>query len=160
MSNVDTPAAPERVFIGLGTNLGTDLERNLREAISAIGNLPRTQVVRASSFLTSEPWGVADQPRFLNAVVEIRTGLEPLELLRALKNLESQLGRVPSYRWGPRSIDFDIILYGQRVVNEPGLEIPHPRFKERDFVLRPLREIAPEVLAPFPPSTEDRHSHG
>ncbi len=148
MASVDKgAAAPERVFIGLGTNLGDDLERNLREAIRAIGTLPLTEVVRASSFLSTEPWGVTDQPRFLNAVVEIRTDLEPVQLLHSLKQLEGRLGRVPTYRWGPRAIDFDIILYGRRVVDEAGLKIPHPRFREREFVLQPLREIAPEVLA-------------
>jgi len=135
----------ERVFIGLGTNLGHDLGRNLREAVQAIGQLPQTEVVRVSSFLSTEPWGVADQPRFLNAVAEIRTRLEPLPLLEALKKLEGQLGRVPTYRWGPRAIDFDIILYGSRRVELPGLKIPHPRYRERDFVMRPLSEIAPEV---------------
>lgn len=135
----------ERVFIGLGTNLGDDLERNLKEALQAIGRLPQTQVIRVSSFLSTEPWGVTDQPRFLNAVAEIRTGLEPLELLQVLKQLENELGRVPGYRWGPRTIDFDIILYGERIVDLPGLKIPHPRYREREFVLRPLREIAPEI---------------
>lgn len=158
--NVATSAPAERVFIGLGTNLGNDLPGNLRKAISAIGTLPSTEVVRISSFLSSEPWGVADQPRFLNAVIEVRTGLEPLELLRHLKDLETRLGRVPSYRWGPRTIDFDIILYGERRVDEPELKIPHPRFKERQFVLQPLREIAPEVLGQSPPSLEDQHIHG
>ncbi len=148
MAGPDTSAAdPERVFIGLGTNLGDDLARNLREAIQAIGTLPRTEVVRASSFLSTEPWGVTDQPRFLNAVVEIRTALEPRSLLQSLKELEGRLGRVPTFRWGPRAIDFDIILYGRRIVDEPGLRIPHPRFREREFVLQPLREIAPEVLS-------------
>jgi 2-amino-4-hydroxy-6-hydroxymethyldihydropteridine diphosphokinase len=135
----------ERVFIGLGTNLGDDLERNLREAVQAIGELPETEVVRVSSFLSTEPWGVADQPRFLNAVAEIRTRLEPLLLLQALKKLESELGRVPTYRWGPRTIDFDIILYGSRRVDLPGLQIPHPRYRQREFVMQPLAEIAPEV---------------
>jgi 2-amino-4-hydroxy-6-hydroxymethyldihydropteridine diphosphokinase len=138
----------ERVFIGLGTNLGDDLERNLREAVQAIGGLPETEVVRVSSFLSTAPWGVADQPRFLNAVAEIRTRLEPLLLLQALQKLEGELGRVPTYRWGPRAIDFDIILYGTRRVDLPGLKIPHPRYRERDFVMRPLSEIAPEVALP------------
>jgi 2-amino-4-hydroxy-6-hydroxymethyldihydropteridine diphosphokinase len=137
---------PERVFIGLGTNLGDDLERNLRNALAAIGTLPGTEVVRVSSFLTTEPWGATDQPRFLNAVAEIRTQLEPLPLLQALKRLESDLGRVPTYLWGPRAIDFDIILYGERVVDIPGLRIPHPRYREREFVMAPLREIAPEKV--------------
>jgi 2-amino-4-hydroxy-6-hydroxymethyldihydropteridine diphosphokinase len=135
----------ERVFIGLGTNLGEDLERNLRKALEAIGTLPGTEVVRVSSFLGTEPWGVPDQPRFLNAVAEIRTRLEPLPLLEELKRLESELGRVPTYQWGPRAIDFDIILYGQRVVDLPELRIPHPRYREREFVMQPLREIAPEL---------------
>ena len=139
-----TAAGKERVFVGLGTNLG-DLDRNLREAVQAIGKLPQTEIVRVSSFLSTEPWGIAEQPRFLNAVAEIRTQLEPLPLLRALKQLESELGRVPSYRWGPRAIDFDIILYGERVVDLPGLRIPHPSYKEREFVMSSLREIAPEV---------------
>ena len=138
-------AGEERIFVGLGTNLGEDLERNLREALEALGNLPDTEVVRVSSFLSTVPWGVRNQPRFLNAVAEIRTRLEPLPLLRALKRLESELGRIPSYRWGPRAIDFDIILYGERAVELPGLTIPHPRYKEREFVMSPLREIAPDV---------------
>src|ERR1700753_3831938 len=99
--------SPERVFLGLGTNLGADLDRNLHEAIAALSRLPETRVVRSSSFMSSAPWGVTDQPRFLNAVVEIRTGLEPLPLLQALKTLETELGRQPTYRWGPRVIDFD-----------------------------------------------------
>lgn len=135
----------ERVFIGLGTNLGEDLGRNLRKALEALGTLPGTEVVRVSSFLSTEPWGATDQPRFLNAVAEIRTQLEPLPLLEALKQLESELGRVPTYRWGPRAIDFDIILYGERVVDVPELHIPHPRYREREFVMQPLREIAPEM---------------
>ena len=147
MSHSSSGPGPERVFIALGTNLGADLERNLREALEGLGSLPGTGVIRVSSFLSSEPWGVTDQPRFLNAVAEIRTALEPLPLLQALKGLEHRLGRVPSFRWGPRAIDFDIILYGERAVDLPGLKIPHPRFKERDFVLKPLREIAPEVLS-------------
>ena len=137
----------ERVFIGLGTNLGDDLERNLREAVQAIGRLPDTAVVRVSSFVSTAPWGVAEQPRFLNAVAEIRTRLEPPALLQALKRLENELGRIPTYRWGPRAIDFDIILYGSRVLDLPGLKIPHPRYQEREFVLTPLAEIAPELAA-------------
>jgi 2-amino-4-hydroxy-6-hydroxymethyldihydropteridine diphosphokinase len=135
----------ERIFIGLGTNLGDDLGRNLRQAIEAIGRLPHTAVVRVSSFLSTEPWGVTDQPRFLNAVAEIRTSLEPLPLLHALKSLENELGRTPTFRWGPRTIDFDIILYGSRTVDAPGLKIPHPHYREREFVLQPLAEIAPEL---------------
>jgi 2-amino-4-hydroxy-6-hydroxymethyldihydropteridine diphosphokinase len=139
--------AHERVFIGLGTNLGADLEQNLHDAVGAIRRLQDTDVVRISSFMSSAPWGVTDQPRFLNAVVEIRTRLEPLVLLHALKTLETGLGRLATYRWGPRLIDFDIILYGSRVVDLPELKIPHPHYREREFVLRPLAEIAPELVA-------------
>ena len=139
------PISGERVFIGLGTNLGDDLVHNLRKALEAIGTLPGTKVVRVSSFLSTEPWGATDQPRYLNAVAEIRTELEPLPLLHALKQLESELGRVPTYRWGPRAIDFDILLYGERVADLPELRIPHPHYREREFVMVPLREIAPEV---------------
>jgi 2-amino-4-hydroxy-6-hydroxymethyldihydropteridine diphosphokinase len=137
--------AQERVFVALGTNLGDDLDRNLRNALQEIGQLPQTELLRVSSFFSTEPWGAPDQPRFLNAVAEIRTGLEPLPLLQALKQLETKLGRVPTYRWGPRVIDFDIILYGQRVVDLPELRIPHPQYQERDFVMQPLAEIAPEI---------------
>ena len=137
----------ERVCIALGANLGEDLERNLNTALEGIARLPRTRLVRTSSFLPSEPWGAPDQPRYLNAVAEIRTELEPLALLQALKQLETTMGRVPSYRWGPRLIDLDIILYGERLVDLPTLKIPHPRYREREFVMTPLREIAPELAA-------------
>ena len=132
----------------MGTNLGENLERNLQAALEGIGQLPHTKVVRVSSFLSTAPWGATDQPRFLNAVAEIRTTLQPMALLRALKHLETNMGRIPSYQWGPRLIDLDIILYGERVVDLPGLKIPHPLYREREFVLAPLREIAPEVLRP------------
>lgn len=135
----------ERVFVGLGTNVGDDLQRNLNDAILAIGALPQTKVVRVSSFFDTAPWGATDQPRFLNAVAELRTELEPVALLQALKQLETQLGRVPTYRWGPRLIDFDIILYGRRSVDLPELQIPHPHYREREFVMAPLREIAPDI---------------
>ena len=146
MMSLPTVSAAERVFVGLGTKVGDDLQHNLREAIQAIGTLPQTEVVRVSSFLDTEPWGAPNQPRFLNAVAEIRTELEPLALLQGLKRLETQLGRIPSYQWGPRLIDFDIILYGQRVVDLPELKIPHPHYREREFVMTPLREIAPDII--------------
>jgi len=138
----------ERVFIGLGTNVGSDLDRNLHNAIEAIGALPQTMLVRASSFLSTKPWGVTDQAQFRNAVVEIRTALEPLDLLHALRQLEIELGRIPTYRWGPRVIDMDILLFGERIVDLPELKIPHPHYREREFVMQPLREIAPEIAGP------------
>ena len=134
----------ERVFLGLGSNEG-DRRVLLDAAIDSLKALPDTSVVTISKVIETEPWGETDQPKFLNAVVEIRTGLEPEDLLVALKGIETDLGRRASYRWGPRAIDLDIILYGRREVDLPHLTIPHRYCRERDFVMSPLREIAPEV---------------
>lgn len=135
----------ERVFIGLGTNLGAR-EDNLRATIRGLAALPETQVLRSSSFLANAAWGVEDQPEFLNAMVEIRTALSPIALLAALKQLERELGRTETYRWGPRVIDIDLILYGRRAIQLPDLVVPHPQCLQRSFVIDPLREIAPEVV--------------
>lgn len=137
--------AEERVFIGLGSNLG-EREENLRAALNALSELPETRVVRVSRFRETAPWGVEEQPAFLNGVAELRTGLEPPALLEALKRLETEIGRVPSFRWGPRLIDLDLLLYGERRVETERLTVPHPRILERPFVWEPLAEIAPEVL--------------
>jgi 2-amino-4-hydroxy-6-hydroxymethyldihydropteridine diphosphokinase len=134
----------ERVFLGLGSNEG-DRQALLEAAIESLEALADTSVVKVSKVIETEPWGETDQPNFLNAVAEIRTGLEPEDLLAALKGIETDLGRKVSYRWGPRAIDIDIILYGRREVDLPHLTIPHRHARERDFVLTPLREIAPEV---------------
>lgn len=139
------PPRDERVFLGLGSNL-RDRDAALRGALERIGGLPGTEIVRVSSFIETEPWGVEEQPPFLNAVAEIRTALPPRELLAALKEIERELGRVPGPRWGPRQIDVDLLLYGARTVQEPDLVVPHPRLLEREFVCGPLGEIAPEVL--------------
>jgi len=130
-----------RVWIGLGGNVG-DRAKMLREALHAVHELDRTRVVTASHLYETEPWGVSDQPLFLNAAAEIETELAPLELLNAVKGIEWRLGREPSVRWGPRRIDIDIILWDGIVVDEPELRVPHPAFRERAFVLTPLAEIA------------------
>ena len=96
----------------------------------------------------TEPWGVKDQPRFVNMVIEGETGLTPARLLEVLKMTEDEVGRVETYRWGPRMIDLDMLLYDDLVMNTPELTIPHPRMHERDFVLRPLAEIAPDKIHP------------
>lgn len=96
----------------------------------------------------TEPWGVKDQPRFINMTIEIETGLESKELLRILKIVEKELGRKESFKWGPRSIDLDILLFDDLVLKEDNLEIPHPLMHERDFVLKPLCEIAPDIIHP------------
>lgn len=139
------PVTDERVFLGLGSNLG-EREATLEAALERIGALPGTRLVRRSRFYETPPWGVTDQPPFLNAVVELRTGLEPEALLAAVKQVERDLGREPTYRWGPRIIDVDLLVYGNRVVQTPKLTLPHPQILARPFVCDPLEEIAPEVL--------------
>ncbi len=135
----------ERIFLGLGSNLG-DREANLRAALEHIEHLPGTRVVRSSGFWETEPWGVEDQPAFLNAVTEVRSVLAPEELLDSVKQIERELGRTPTFRWGPRLIDIDLLLYGRRRVDTPQLQVPHPEILNRPFVWEPLQEIAPEVV--------------
>lgn len=134
-----------KAYLGLGSNLG-DREDYLRRAIEALDGTPGIRVSRESSFVETEPVGITAQPKFLNAVIEIETGLEPRELLSVVKETEARLGRRQTFRWGPREIDIDILLYDEIQVDEPGLQIPHPRMHEREFVLGPLREIAPEKV--------------
>jgi 2-amino-4-hydroxy-6-hydroxymethyldihydropteridine diphosphokinase len=138
-----------RAFIGLGSNLG-DREAWLRCAVAAVAELPRTQVRGVSSLRNTEPVGVTDQPRFLNGAVEVATSLAPRELLEALLEIERLLGRdragVP--RGGPRTVDLDLLLYGEAVIAEPGLEVPHPRLAERRFALEPLADLDPQLEIP------------
>lgn len=110
-----------------------------------LGNLPRTRVQRVSRVYETEPLGELNQPAFLNMAAEIKTGLSPLELLNAVKEIERELGRKDGPRWGPRPIDIDIILWDGLAMSDARLTIPHPRFRERAFVLAPLAEIAPEA---------------
>ena len=133
------------MFLGLGSNLG-ERETNIREALARLEALPETSVVRVSSLVETEPWGVVDQPRFINGAAELRTELEPEALLQAVKEIEREIGREPALRWGPRIIDLDLLLFGDRQVRLPHLKLPHPHILERAFVLDPLTEIAPEVV--------------
>ncbi|MGZ4441202.1 MAG: 2-amino-4-hydroxy-6-hydroxymethyldihydropteridine diphosphokinase [Gaiellaceae bacterium] len=129
-------------YIGLGSNLG-DRERAIREAARLVG------ARRVSAITETEPWGNEEQPKFLNAVAEIETELEPRPLLDLLLDVERRLGRErDGTHWGPRTIDLDLLLYGDRVVAEPGLNVPHPFLRERLFVLEPLAELAPEASVP------------
>jgi 2-amino-4-hydroxy-6-hydroxymethyldihydropteridine diphosphokinase len=129
-------------YVGLGSNLG-DRERAIREAARLIG------ARRLSTIIETEPWGNEQQPRFLNAVAEVETGLEPRQLLDLLLDVEAQLGRErDGSHWGPRTIDLDLLLYGDRAVGEPGLTVPHPFLHERLFVLAPLAELAPGAPVP------------
>jgi 2-amino-4-hydroxy-6-hydroxymethyldihydropteridine diphosphokinase len=138
--------------VGLGANLG-DAVATLREAGL---RLERLGCVTARSSLYRTPaWGVTEQPPFINAVVALATALDPHELLRALKALEDELGRTVTYRWGPRTIDLDILTYGDLRMDEPELTIPHARLAERAFALVPLAEIAPDfggLLDALPPA--------
>jgi 2-amino-4-hydroxy-6-hydroxymethyldihydropteridine diphosphokinase len=133
-------------YIGLGANLG-DREGNLR---SALGRLAELGPLRVSSFRETDPVGVTDQPRFLNAAAKLETDLGPRDLLERLLEIERELGRDRSgeERWGPRPIDLDLLLYGDDLIDEPGLSVPHPRLAERRFVLEPLHELAPGLVLP------------
>lgn len=133
--------------IGLGANLG-DPAAQLRAAIAAIGALPQTRVLSVSSFYRSAPVGFLEQPDFVNAAVGVDTALAPRALLEALVAVERAAGRKRTFKDAPRPIDLDILLYGERVVNEPGLTIPHPRLHERAFALAPLVEIEPDAAIP------------
>jgi 2-amino-4-hydroxy-6-hydroxymethyldihydropteridine diphosphokinase len=131
-----------RAYVGLGSNLG-DRERAIRRAAALI------EAHRLSSIRETEPWGYAEQPHFLNAVAELETELSPRELLDRLLEVERELGRTrdgPHY--GPRTIDLDLLLYGEERVAESGLQVPHPRLHERRFVLEPLAELEPRLIVP------------
>lgn len=137
-----------RAYVGLGANLG-DREAALREAIVRLGDLAGIDVAAVSSFRETEPVGFVDQPRFLNAALALDTDLTPAELLDALLAVERSLGRTrDGPRYGPRTIDLDLLLYGAEVVERPGLTVPHPRLHERVFALEPLAELDPGLIVP------------
>jgi len=138
-----------RAYLGLGANLG-HTEQTLRTAATVIATLPGTTLCARSSLYKTPAWGLTDQPDFLNAVVMIETDLSAPELLSALMQVEHQHGRnrETEQRWGPRTLDIDILLYGNQVIDQPGLRIPHPHLHERAFALLPLHEIAPEIAIP------------
>ena len=133
-----------RAFIGIGANIGNRRETLLR-AVERIDGAPSLRVVSQSTLHETDPVGVTDQPRFLNGVIEVETDLEPRDLLDRLLEIEQEFGRRRSRRRGPRTLDLDLLLYGDRIIEEPDLQVPHPRMHERDFVLEPLAEIAPDV---------------
>jgi 2-amino-4-hydroxy-6-hydroxymethyldihydropteridine diphosphokinase len=137
----------EHAVIGLGANLGDPIGQ-LRAALAAIGRLPETRVTAVSSFYRTAPVGHLAQPDFVNAAVAIDTGLAPRALLEALQSIEVSAGRVRTFKDAPRTIDLDILLYGDRTVDEPGLTVPHPRLHERAFALAPLVEIEAEAVVP------------
>jgi len=138
-----------KAFVGLGSNLG-EREVTLRAAIGRLRGLPDVEVIEVSSFRDTEPVGPVDQPRFLNGVVELETGLTARALLGALLELERAFGRDRSAGppHGPRTLDLDLLLYGAETINEPLLNVPHPRLHERRFVLEPLAELDPDLEVP------------
>jgi 2-amino-4-hydroxy-6-hydroxymethyldihydropteridine diphosphokinase len=137
-----------QAYIGLGANLG-DREATIRRAIELLDEDPAIEVTAVSTLRETDPVGVEDQPRFLNGAVALETELPPRALLERLLDVERQLGRVRSGpRFGPRTIDLDLLLYDGQIVSESGLEIPHPRLHERAFVLEPLSELDPALEVP------------
>lgn len=139
-------SAPVTAHVALGANLG-DARATVSDAIVALDRLPRTRLLRASSLYRSAPWE-ASGPDFINAVAAVETALDAHELLRALQALELQAGRERPYRNAPRTLDLDILLYGSALIDTPDLVVPHPRLRERAFVLLPLAEIAPAFVLP------------
>jgi 2-amino-4-hydroxy-6-hydroxymethyldihydropteridine diphosphokinase len=141
-------AADERVFVGLGANLG-DAIATVRAAIDALNEIDGCVVAARSSLYRSAPVE-ASGADFINAVVQLHTRLQPMALLRAMQAIEDRFGRERPYRNAPRTLDLDLLLFGERRIVTPQLTLPHPRLHERAFVLRPLAEIAPDLALPVP----------
>lgn len=138
----------ERVYIGLGSNLDTPRQQ-LHSALEALARLPHSRLVGHSSLYASDPLGPADQPRYVNAVAALDTELQPWSLLDALQRIEQEQGRVrKAERWGPRTLDLDILLFGDRQIDDARLNVPHYHMHARPFVLYPLAELAPELQLP------------
>ena len=141
-----TGTVAERVFVGLGANQG-DTRATLASALKALDCHPAIERVATSSVYRTAPVDAAG-PDYLNAVVELRTTLEPLDLLKALQAIEADHGRLRPYPNAPRTLDLDLLLFGQRELDDPALTLPHPRLHQRAFVLEPLAEIAPDLMQP------------
>lgn len=139
--------APVRAYVGLGSNQD-DPRAQLERAFDALAQLPGTQLLRRSPVYRTPPWGLLDQPAFLNAVAELDTTLDPDALLAELRRLEHAAGRERHLRWGPRPLDLDLLLHGDSLRDTPELVLPHPRLHERAFVLVPLADIAPTLAIP------------
>lgn len=144
-----TASGPARdAYVALGSNLG-DLQRTLAHAIDALDELPSTTVASRSRFYRTAPWGLSDQPDFINAAVRLHTALSPHQLLDALLVIEAAAGRVrDGERWGPRTLDLDLLHMDGITLHDRRLTLPHPRIRERAFVLAPLADIAPELVLP------------
>ena len=134
------------IYIALGSNLGSR-EDNINEALRRLRQ-KSIQITAVSDFITTKPYGVTDQPDFLNAVAEVQTDKSPMELLLVLLQTEQEMGRKRLRHWGERIIDLDLVLYDDQIIDLPDLKLPHPDMQNRDFVLRPLAQIAPDVVHP------------
>lgn len=135
------------VYLSLGSNMGERLVY-LEQALLELDKLPKTHVTAVSSYYETAPWGKTDQDPFLNACCQLETKLSPQELLSHCQEVEQKAGRERHEHWGPRTLDIDILLYGEAVIDEPNLTIPHPYLSERAFVLVPLADIAPHIQDP------------
>lgn len=135
------------IYLSLGSNEG-DRISNLNRALLLLKEKVPIQLCKVSSYYETEPWGLVEQELFINIAVEISTALQPLELLQICQEIENNLGRKRTLRWGPRTIDIDILLYHNFQINTEQLKLPHPFMEVREFVLAPLREIAPDLLLP------------
>jgi 2-amino-4-hydroxy-6-hydroxymethyldihydropteridine diphosphokinase len=133
-------------YIGIGSNLG-NREDNCERAISLLST-NGLNIIKKSSMIETEPWGVLDQPAFINIAVSVKTILSPEKLLALCKKIETDVGRTETIMWGPRIIDLDILFYDELVIEKSGLSIPHPHIKDRAFVLKSLAEIAPDFVHP------------
>lgn len=147
MKREDLRPATVSAFIGLGSNLDEPREQ-VRRGIAALGALAHSRLLRQSSLYASPPMGPQDQPDFINAVVELETRLPPERLLERLQLIEFAQGRTRGRKWGPRTLDLDLLLYGAEKISTPSLSVPHPGLPERPFVLYPLAELAPALHVP------------
>ncbi len=146
------PGSEREVFIGFGSNLG-DRWKLINQAIEAVTGLPQSRLVKLSSLYETAPVGYLDQGAFLNGVLQLRSLLPPRRLLEQLLAIESRLGRVRVERWGPRTIDLDIIIIGDEIIDREELKVPHPEMAGRRFVLEPLAELAPDLVHPVKQQT-------
>ncbi|MDD5195504.1 MAG: 2-amino-4-hydroxy-6-hydroxymethyldihydropteridine diphosphokinase [Candidatus Omnitrophica bacterium] len=133
-----------RAFVAIGSNIGDRLQ-NIAKAVKYLGLEPGITIKKVSSLLETDPVGGPPQGKFINGVIKIETALSARELLKRLQKIESSLGRARTVKDGPRTLDLDILLYGKSIINEPDLTIPHPRMLEREFVMKPLLEIEPNI---------------
>lgn len=144
----ETDLIKTTAFVGLGSNLG-DRRSNIESAIEAMERTARVEIVRRTGLAQTAPWGLEDQPPFLNAIAMISTTMGPVSLMSRLKEIEKEVGRTHSeVRWGPREIDLDILLFGDLVLDTPELTIPHPRMLQRQFVIEQLVELDDSIVHP------------